>query len=75
MEQQCLAEVLQRVGSRVHHLVLDDPGGEVAGPLLLAESKVQLARPPTPSLLDALDVLDCHLQYFSFVQFLVALRK
>ena len=75
MKQQCLAEALQRVGSRVQHLVLDDPSGEVAGPLFLAEGKVQLTRPPTSSLLDALDVLNCHLQYFSFVQLLVALRK
>ena len=61
MEQQCLAETIERVRARVQHLILDDPRGNIAGPLLLVERQVELPHPPATALLNSLDILYGHL--------------
>ena len=43
MEKEGLAELVQGVGAGVEELVVDDPGGEVVGPLPLAQGQVQAA--------------------------------
>ena len=58
----------------VENLILDDPGGEVGCPILL-QTEVQLAYSPGTILLQALNVLNGHLQDLSLVQFLVSLHS
>jgi hypothetical protein len=56
----------------VQYLVLDDPGGEVCDPLLLAERDVNSTCPA--AWLEPVNMLDSHLQDLCLVQLLVALH-
>ena len=56
----------------VQYLVLDDPGGEVCDPLLLAKRDINSTCPT--ALLEPVNILDGHLQDLCLVQLLVPLH-
>ena len=75
VQQERLAELVQRVVPRKQQLVVDDPRGEVVGPLPLVQGNVHARRTASPHsrlVLHLLDVVDTHLKDLRLVQFLGA---